>query len=417
MEDRPDSDCVDAQQQNECPHSYRHIQEDTKSKNFFEVFESRREENGSVQPRNKWMALMFGQLVALVATSMNATSYALEYGMHRIFPMFLLFNSYVILSLYLLKIYCSSKKNKNRLSSVAVHGIQSEGDTRCYRFPLTSLELRTPWYYYLCLSFLDIGPNYLTLLAMNRTSFTSATLLGSLTIPSTMLFCRLLLGKEYRRMHYVGVILCMLGGTITILTDKDDISSSSGKISHPDSYGGDVLAVLASLGYGVGDACAEFWSKHVSREEYLGMIGVFGALYTLMASFLCERQAVLEVLASDNEQIIQTAGMILLYIASLVGYYILESLFLMKSDATLLNLSLQTSNFWAILFSIIAFREAPDLQFYISIATVISGVLIYELCGNDDTTLAKGGDRSMNESTPLIGNVRPSHRIFDKPKK
>jgi len=364
-------------------------------------FDFGRKENKSIQSRNKWMALLFGQFIALVATSMNFSSYALEYGMHRVFPLFLLFNSYVLISLHL---FWNIKKSQEQQSlPISKSTIEHHDETLCYRLPLTSIKLRTPWYYYLCLSCLDIVPNYLTLLAMNKTSFTSATLLGSLTIPSTMIFCRVLLGKEYRRMHYVGVILCITGGFLTVFTDKVSIPSSNGQVSHPHSYAGDVLAILASLGYGVGDACAEYWSKHVDREEYLGMIGLFGAIATFFSSFLFEREAVFELFTADNETIIKTVGVILWYIASLVAYYVFESLFLMKSDATLLNLSMQTSNIWAIFFSVVVFREAPDLHFYLSILMVISGVFVYELYGNhENEPMEKTNDLVPSELSVLI---------------
>lgn len=209
---------------------------------FFNELERRRQDRSTGEPvktRNKWSALIFGQFVALVATSMNATSYTLEYGMKKVFPMFLMFFSYTILSLHLFW-SCSQSSS----SSV------SEEEEARYRIPFTNVKIRTPWYYYLCLSILDIGSNYLTLLAMTQTSFTSATLLGSLTIPSTMIFCNILLGKVYRPMHYVGVFLCMMGGSITILTDMGVTSSSSSSDNHPNSYTGDILAVVAAVGYG-----------------------------------------------------------------------------------------------------------------------------------------------------------------------
>ena len=212
-------------------------------------------------------------------------------------------------------------------------------------------------------------------------------------------------------MHYVGVVLCMLGGSITILTDK---GSTSSDVAHPHSYRGDILAVLAALGYGVGDACSEFWSKHVNREEYLGMIGLFGAIWTLTASFVFERDAVLEVFAAKKETMLPTLGAMLWYIVSLVAYYFFASSFMMKSDATLLNLSLQTSNFWAILLSVVVFRETPDIRFYFAIVLVVSGVFVYELCGNNTNNTstpirqeaANDRDDIITESSPLLNTHR-----------
>ena len=74
----------------------------------------------------------------------------------------------------------------------------------------------------------------------------------------------------------------------------------------------------------------------------------------------------------------------------------------MGSDATLLNLSLQTSNFWAIVLSIVIFGETPDLHLYASLFMVLSGVFVYEFYGNAiDTRLEASNDSITNESSPL----------------
>jgi solute carrier family 35, member F1/2 len=337
--------------------------------------ERRRDENASMKPRNKWLALAFGQFVALVATSQNAASFTLEFGMGKVFPMFLMFHTYIILSFHLC--YVKTPMTGSHSDAPAGRPQVPCDEVPTHRIPFTNFGLRTPWWTYLCLSILDIGPNYLTLQAMNRTSLTSATLLGSLTIPSTMIFCSVFLGKVFRPMHFFGVVLSILGGTLTILTDKD----SEADAAHPHSYNGDILAVFAALGYGIGDAAAEFWSKHVDRKEYLGMLGLFGTMWTLVIFLVFERDAVYGFF-TDAKTILPTTGILIWYIFSLVAYYVAESKFLTKSDATLLNLSLQTSNLWAVLFSVLVFREEPPPQFYVAVALVAVGVFVYELCGN-----------------------------------
>jgi solute carrier family 35, member F1/2 len=343
---------------NDAPHNRQ------RPTSFWQELGERRDTHGRIPSRKAEFSLIFGQVVALVATSMNAASFTLEYGLGKVFPMFLMFWSYVVLSLHL----CWSSSSSH------------EDEPPAYR--LFSLKLRAPSWYYLGLSILDVGPNYLALLAMNRTSLTSATLLGSLTIPSTMFFCNLLLKKVYRPFHFAGVALCMMGGTITILMDKN---AKAEDVVHPDSFSGDILCILAAVGYGIGDAAAEFCSKHIDRVEYVGMIGLFGMMWCLIIFPLLEWDHVMD-LFTDTENLLPAIGVIVWYIASLAGYYVFESLFLKKSDATLLNLSLQTSNFWAILFSVIAFHEKPELQFYVAVSCVIGGVACYELCGNSSSS-------------------------------
>lgn len=318
-------------------------------------------------PRDKWMTLLFGQLIALLATAQNAASFTLEYGMGKVFPFFLMLNAYLMMSVHLWFLPSDLQNNAS------------------HRIPLTTIPLRAPWWYYVCISMLDVFPNYLTLLSLKNTSLTSSTLLGSLTVPSIMVSCHFLLGKNYRPAHYVGVALCLTAGVVTLWTDLAVyITRSLQSNSHPHSYYGDLLAVAAAILYGVGDAVGEFWCKHVDRKEYLGMLGAYGTLLCSMLVLMTEREALAD-LFEDKSSLYPALGTIAIYATILVSYYVSSSIFLVYSDATLLDLSMQSSNLWAICFSLFAFQEAPSPLFYFALALEVCGVFVYELFGNKNT--------------------------------
>ena len=86
-------DCPDYEHLYETASEDRETDTEIEGPKFLQEFEGMKKENKRIKPRNKWMALGFGQFIVLVATTMNASSYVLEYSMHRVFPMFLLFNS------------------------------------------------------------------------------------------------------------------------------------------------------------------------------------------------------------------------------------------------------------------------------------------------------------------------------------
>lgn len=314
--------------------------------------------------KNRWVTLLFGQMIALIAASQNAASFTLEYSMGKVFPFFLMFYTYGILSLH---IWFTNN---------------SPHDDAVHRVPMTSIRIRTPWWYYILLSILDVTPNYLQLLSLKHTSLTSSNLLGSLTAPSIMLSCHILLRKVYRPVHFLGAFLCLAGGMLTVWTDLATESNDQEQTtSHPHSYFGDMLAVTAAILYGLGDALGELWCKHIDRKEYLGMLGFFGAFWCSLLVCLTERDQVIE-LFTDTAQLYPALGMMCLYVPTLVMYYVSASFFLVSSDATLLNLSLQSSNLWAICFSIVAFHESPSPLFYAALVFVVSGVFVYELVGN-----------------------------------
>ena len=53
--------------------------------------------------------------------------------------------------------------------------------------------------------------------------------------------------------------------------------------------------------------------------------------------------------------------------------------FLMPSEAPFLSLSLLTGDIWSVVFSIVAERIIPNPLFFVALAFVLSGVLLYEM--------------------------------------
>ena len=340
--------------------------------------------------RNKWYPLLFGQMIALIAASQSSASFTLEYGLQKVFPFFLMSQAYAIMACHLL--FTRIPPSESEASFV----------------PMTSIRIRTPCWYYFILSILDVTPNYLTLLSLKHTSLTSSTLLGSLTAPSIMVSCHVLLGKVYQPAHLFGVAICLVGGVLNVYTDLLATSTktdSSEPIQHLHSIYGDLLSVMAAMLYGLGDALGEFWCKHVDRKEYLGMLGLVGFFFCAFLALFLEQDEIVD-LFRDTENLGRSLGVIAVYVPALVLYYVSASVFLVSSDATLLNLSLQSSNLWAILFSVVAFDEAPTPIFYMALTFVVSGVFVYEIYGNEGDSPhmlndSNGGRRERREVLPI----------------
>jgi hypothetical protein len=151
-------------------------------------------------------------------------------------------------------------------------------------------------------------------------------------------------------------------------------------VSH--SYIGDCFAFAAALMYGLGDCIAEYSVKHIDRHEYLGMLGLFGMIQTMLTFPWIEHDAIHDLVhpVPADEAWQPVVGLFVFYIASVLCYYETEARFLMTSDATLLNLSMQSINLWAILFTFIADRDsAPSIIFFVALVLVVSGVFFYEM--------------------------------------
>jgi drug/metabolite transporter (DMT)-like permease len=441
-------------------------------------------EQKNINSNNKWRprAILLGQFIAMLSATSNAASFTLvnHFGFQA--PFFLLFLLYMLLSLHLFRRrrhndddddddddYSSHFGEKTPMLSSLTKQDENDSLSRMISSSTTKLrrklrlpcccrvmkELKCPLYMYFGISFLDVLPNFLVLLALSYTSLTSGTLLlGSLTVPSTMFFSsrRRLLSRYFSHKHYVGAGLCVVGGMLAVGLDcssfkNPSFSSTPGapptstastatSLHFADSTTefffalnvGDLLMCTAALLYGLGDTVAEYFVKHLDRDEYLGMLGIFGMLQTSILFPLLEHDALtsawakitmmpqpapvllhppdgeLHVIAQSNgplsDSSTETKWFMLVtliwFVACQYLYYVMEVRFLATSDATLLNLSMQTTNLWAILFSMVVFANPaqqlllrhvlPPPLFYVALVLVVSGVAFYEMDGTKTNT-------------------------------
>ena len=287
----------------------------------------------------------------------------------------------------------------------------------------TVFQLHIPLYYYVLISMMDIVSNILSIYSFHYTTLTSTTLLGSISIPSAMFFARLLLRKVFTPIQYIGIIFCIIGGCYTIYIDSNTTSDSisdvhsnstnattvpSDNTSHENSptqpgqqqYIGDIMAMTAAVLYGLGDCVAEYFIKYINRQEYLYMIGIFGMMFTMIIVPIFEYSAVKDlftnaIVATTTEDYnsivgnnsststldpIISIGLFIWFIASVTLFYMIEALFLIHYDATLLNLSIQSVNLWAYLIMYLINPDGvPSSSFFIALLFVFTGVCLYEM--------------------------------------
>jgi drug/metabolite transporter (DMT)-like permease len=319
----------------------------------------------------------------------------------------------------------------------------------------TWIPLCIPWWQYLGMSLLDVFPNVLTLWSYHYTTLTSTTLLGSsLIVPSTMIFARCLLKRRFGLYHVAGVCLCIVGGAVTVYLDVDQDTAMTATTAPledappppppgPHLYIGDLLAMTAAVLYALGDNIAEYAVKHIDRYEYIGMLGIFGFLQSCLLCWLLERSEVAAwwhgetttaangvgalnagnnaTVAADSvasmDQGYQDGLMTLvLYALSVAGYYITEAWFLVRSDATLLNLSLQASNLWVVLYMAVISSLPLPCGLYFALFSVFCGVLVYErgpamFCchGNVATSANHSLDEARTASASTLGDEMVQH--------
>jgi len=320
------------------------------------------------------------------------------------------------------------EKNLDRTSAGVADGrinIDDKNDTivdTLYNIPLTNISLHSPWYFYLLLAFLDVQANYFVVLSFRFTALVNTNLLTSLSIISVMTTSKIILKRVFRAPHFIGAFLVLSGAFLIVtsdvkdetiglqmpttpsLTGNDEINNAleEGSNLH---FRGDLLAITASLLFGLNDSLAEYCIHVSTVEEYLAMLGLFGFFFAMGESLCFEytkikgfikvilhtlfkpyferyhlAAAADEVNTGDEEGIdfFKMFFVWTTYMCCLVFFYTSASRFLRIADATLLNLSLQSTNIWTMIYSIVVQCIVPTISFYLAILLIFIGVFIYE---------------------------------------
>ena len=133
------------------------------------------------------------------------------------------------------------------------------------------------------------------------------------------------------------------------------------------------------------DVLTEVTVRHNGgTTEYLGMMGIFAFIISLVQALVLEWQDILEFFGDSDEHSSTCSlekGWFLFF--SFVGVTLMSykgaSMFLMMSEAAFFNLSLLTGDLWSVLFSIVAERIIPQSLFFVALVFVMSGVVTYEM--------------------------------------
>ena len=364
--------------------------------------------------RRSWKALLIGQILSLLLASSGAANASLHFECNLSAPTTQAGLIYLLLSFHLFCIPRHSYHETGVLLSVfgetststssRVTQIEDVDDDspalnedemiRPRHLLFHCIPVHGSLRVYLIMAFLDVEANYLTYLAFRYTPLTSVSLLDALAIPSAMFFSRCLLRRIYKKPHYIGASICIIGIFANVLGDyqtdeggdananangDDDGYVANNK--YPHSIRGDILATGGALLYGLNDVLTERIVKDVGTKEYLGVMGLFGSIICLIQAIITERSSISAFFDSESETCQAFKGWSLLAASGLFGVmsYIGMSNFLIASEAALLNLSLLTGDLWAVIFSVVAERMMPSSNFWIALVLIVCGVFVYEV--------------------------------------
>ncbi|XP_078258610.1 solute carrier family 35 member F2-like isoform X3 [Rhinoraja longicauda] len=137
--------------------------------------------------------------------------------------------------------------------------------------------LKAKWWKYLLLGLIDVEANYMIVKAYQYTTLTSVQLLDCFVIPVVMLLSWFILHSRYKAIHFAAVLMCLLGVGIMVCVDVLAVKDPGIGIN---KLLGDLLVLGGAILYGISNVSEEFIVKNFSREEFLGMLGLFATIFS-----------------------------------------------------------------------------------------------------------------------------------------
>jgi len=290
-----------------------------------------------------------------------------------------------------------------------------------------------PWQW-LLLGIADVEANYLLVLAYQYTDITSVSLLDAFTVPAVMLFSRLLFRTRYSPRQLLAVAICLSGLVVLVVSDVVFRRVPNTFLPQPPSLPptalvpssafntfllaaplpptfppappppsraslapsillGDGLVLLGAVLY----AASNVWQEHQVRAtdatEYLANLGLYGALVSGVQCAILERPALQHAAEAAREasaagRAAELAALEGGFIAALCCMYILAThLLAAGSSATVMNLSLLTSDFWSVVVGVLLLGSQLNGWYALAFALVVGGLVCYhwkprrEMCG------------------------------------
>jgi solute carrier family 35 protein F1/2 len=250
--------------------------------------------------------------------------------------------------------------------------------------------LRDRWWMYACLAVCDVEANFLVVLAYQYTSLSSVMLLDCFSIPCVMLLGRLVLGRRVTVWQLAGVVLCVAGVAALVLSDWLGSSfGAAGGAEH--AVVGDLLCLASAVLYAVSNVGQEAAVVRSSKTEYLAMLALFAAPLSLAQSAGVEHARWL-----STDWTAAVAGLMVGFGVCLFCVYALVPVMLERSGATFLNLSLLTSDVFAVIAGVFLFGYIPSLFYALGAVLIVGGLVVYNI-----SCEPKAAEASTDAEAPL----------------
>ncbi|XP_069496725.1 solute carrier family 35 member F2 isoform X2 [Ambystoma mexicanum] len=225
------------------------------------------------------------------------------------------------------------------------------------------------WWKYLLLSIVDVEANYAIVKAYQYTSITSVQLLDCVGIPVLMALSWFLLQSRYRLIHFAAVAVC-LGGVGTMV--GADVLSGREQGTGSNMLIGDGLVLLGASLYAVSNVCEEYIVKNLTREEFLGMLGLFGTFVSGIQLIIVEYKDVAAIHWDWKVALLFTAFALCMF-----GLYSLMPVVIKVTSATSVNLGILTADLYSLFFGLFLFGYSFSGLYIVAFVVIMVGFLMY----------------------------------------
>lgn len=229
-----------------------------------------------------------------------------------------------------------------------------------WRVPKTDIA----WWRYLIVALLLLAGDYTGIQAYNTTSLASAMLLVTTVSFWVAPVAWFILKRKITLIQFFAILLGMCGSVMVFIADGTE----------GNRWLGNVLALASALTYAVGTVLQELLVHNDSMHIYIFRFACGAAPLSAVLSGGLEWKMI-----RDFEWCWQSVLLILTYSCILVLYDICSPFVMQFSDATTMNLSMLTSNFYSLAISILLFGQKASWLYLVGFFCIPIAIALFTI--------------------------------------
>ncbi|XP_045153671.1 solute carrier family 35 member F2 [Echinops telfairi] len=218
--------------------------------------------------------------------------------------------------------------------------------------------LKRKWWKYILLGLADVEANYMIVRAYQYTTLTSVQKPGFhfpcwLIEVATSQINFLRPARELHQEQWLVFLVCFLPAGSNVLI-------------------GDILVLGGASLYAISNVCEEYIVKKLSREEFLGMVGLFGTIISGLQLMIVEYK--------DIASIQWDWKIAMLFVAFALCMFCLYSFMpwvIRATSATSVNLGILTADLYSLFFGLFLFGYQFSGLYILSFSVIMVGFVLY----------------------------------------